>query len=83
MKRGLLIAALTVIGAASFVSASFAQNAAGTPSRGIAASSALPQTPLKRIVKQGTISNEETPPPAPGQAALPPTPATFVANTAK
>lgn len=83
MKRGLCFTALTVIGAASFVTATFAQNAAGTPTRGIAASSALPQTPLKRIVKQGTVSNEQTPPPAPGQAALPPTPAPFVDNTSK
>jgi hypothetical protein len=84
MKSGLMFAAFTVIGAVSFVSAAaLAQNAAGVPTNGIAAASALPQTPLKRVVKQGTVSNEPTPPSAPGQAALPPTPAPLVANTAK
>jgi hypothetical protein len=80
-----MIAALTVVGAVALApAASFAQqNAKGTPTSGIAAASALPQTPLKRITKQGTVVSEETPAPTGGQQMLPAQPGPMGANTSK
>jgi hypothetical protein len=85
MQRRLIIAVLTLTSAVVFAPAAiFAQqNAKGMPTNGIAAASALPQTPLKRITKQGAIDSGETPAPTGGQRMLPAQPGPMGANLSK